>query len=352
MADFQPFNLGSVLQTAEAIKAARSQSTTDRLREQYLGEQIQSARADRERQQRQDDLVLGKQKAQQVYTSMQYAMESPNPKNFIEQNYPELVSNLTKNGVQWETLDDNAVKQMAQGIMSKAGAEIGVGPGNLTERQKLEMQGQLEDKRIAGQQQFQRGMQEDQQQFTAGENRLNREATAARQDQEREKSLEKMTQSLRKEFRGLPTVKSYESALPIIESARNAPDTPAGDLQIVYSVGKALDPDSVVREGELQLTQNATPFLQRAIGKARAELKGKGRLTPQTRADLMSMLDQRMAGYQQAYQRDYDQYSKYATEQGLTAEQIVGTPPVSAFGQGPAAADFIYVPGKGLQPAR
>jgi len=37
MADFRPFDLGSVLQTAEAIKASRAQATTDRLREQYLG---------------------------------------------------------------------------------------------------------------------------------------------------------------------------------------------------------------------------------------------------------------------------------------------------------------------------
>jgi len=153
----------------------------------------------------------------------------------------------------------------------------------------------------------------------------------------------KSIQQLRKEFRSLPTVKAYESALPIVESVKNAPDTPAGDLQVVYSVGKALDPDSVVREGELQLTQNATPFLQQIVGKARAEIRGKGRLTPQTRRDLVDMLKQRIQGYQQAYTRDYDQYAQYATETGVDASSVVGTRPESAFTQPAATEDPLGI---------
>lgn len=190
MADFQPFNLGQVLQTAEAIKASRAQATTDRLREQYLGEQIQASRDSRARQQRLDDITLGKEKATQVYTSMQYVMQSPNPKNFVEQNFPDLVTNLTKNGVQWETLDDNAVKQMAQGIMAKAGAEAGVAPGNLSEREKFDLQSQLEDKRMAGQQQFQRSQQEDQQRFAADQQSRQQQFTAGQAEGTRQSQLE------------------------------------------------------------------------------------------------------------------------------------------------------------------
>lgn len=354
MADFQPFNLGQVLQTAEAIKAARSQSTTDRLREQYLGEQIQSARDTRDRQSKLDQMTFGKERAAQEYSRAGYILQSQNPKNLIESTFPELQQTIVNAGADWASVSDDQLKEAARQIQAKAGAEAGIQPGGLTEREKFDMETSRSKEQADAQQTFQRSQQEDQQRFTAGQNDLTRQADTARLDAQEAKNRERLTQGIRKEFRSLPTVKSYEAALPIIESAKNAPDTPAGDLQIVYSVGKALDPDSVVREGELQLTQNATPFLQRAIGKARAETKGKGRLTPQTRADLMNMLNQRMAGYEQAYQRDYDQYSKYATDQGVTAEQVVGTRPSSAFNQ-PAsggAADFIYVPGKGLQPAR
>lgn len=123
---FETFDLGRVIQTAEAIKGMRAQSTTDRLREQFLGEQIETMRTGRERQQRMDEITLGKEKATQVHASMQHVLQAPNPKNFIEQNFPELVTNLQKNGVPWENLDDNAVKQMAQGISAKAAVEAGI----------------------------------------------------------------------------------------------------------------------------------------------------------------------------------------------------------------------------------
>jgi hypothetical protein len=128
MAEFQPFNLGQVFATAEGIKQARAQATSDRLREQYMGEQITGMREQRDRQKRLDDVTLGKEKATQVFTMMQYASQSPNPKNFLESNAPELVKNLQANGVDWATVDDSTVKRMVQGIMAKAGAEIGQGP--------------------------------------------------------------------------------------------------------------------------------------------------------------------------------------------------------------------------------
>jgi hypothetical protein len=164
-------------------------------------------------------------------------------------------------------------------------------------------------------------------QLAADTARAGQEATAG-------KSARRDTAGLRKEYRGLQSVKDYEASLPIVESARGAPDTPAGDLQVIYSVGKVLDPNSVVREGELELTQNATPFLQKVIGKARAELSGQGRLTPQTRKDLVQMLDQRVQGYQQAFSRDYDTYGQYARDIGADPAQIVGTRPETAFTAG------------------
>lgn len=49
---FQPFNLGQVLQTAEAIKGARRQSTTDLLQQRYMAQdaELKAARESREAQ--------------------------------------------------------------------------------------------------------------------------------------------------------------------------------------------------------------------------------------------------------------------------------------------------------------
>jgi hypothetical protein len=128
MAEFQPFNLGQVFATAEGIKAARSQATTDRLREQYLGEQITGMREGRERQKQVDEITFGKERAGETYRKAQYVMQAPNPKNFVEQNFPEFIAEAQKHGVQWETVTDDSVKQMAQSVMAKAGAEAGIGP--------------------------------------------------------------------------------------------------------------------------------------------------------------------------------------------------------------------------------
>src|SRR5690349_17869853 len=103
MADFQPFNLGQVLQTAEAIKASRAQSTTDRLREQYLGEQLQGMRADRARQERIDQITFGKQKAAEAYNRITRILQSPSPKDYIAQAEPELAAQLQSGGIDWAT---------------------------------------------------------------------------------------------------------------------------------------------------------------------------------------------------------------------------------------------------------
>lgn len=180
-----------------------------------------------------------------------------------------------------------------------------------------------------------------QREFTARENAATRanalqvaEGRIGAQEQkaasQADNTAKQASAKLRKEFRGLQSVKDYEATLPLIESAKKAPDTRQGDLQLIYTVGKVLDPGSVVREGELKLTAGAAPFLQQLAGKLRGEF-GKGRLTPQTRAELIDALEQRQSGYRDAYTRDFDTYSQYATDSGADPFAIVGNRPETAY---------------------
>ena len=141
----------------------------------------------------------------------------------------------------------------------------------------------------------------------------------------------KNTQPLRKEFRSLQSVKDYEAVLPLLHSARTAPDTPAGDLQLIYTVGKILDPGSVVREGELQLTQNAQPWFSKMVGQAHKQIKSEGSLPPETRQQFIEMLEERVNGYKQAYDKDFQQYSEYAAELNVDPGHIVGKHADSAY---------------------
>lgn len=151
----------------------------------------------------------------------------------------------------------------------------------------------------------------------------------------------KASQQLRKEFRGLQSVKDYETALPLIQSAATAPDNGYGDLQLIYSVGKILDPGSVVREGELALTMAAGSPLQRIIGSTRFTTEQGGRLTPQQREQIMGMLQERVGAYKQAYERDFNQYAEYAQEAGFDPTMVVGSHAESAYAQPPQATKEI-----------
>lgn len=343
---FEPFDLGKVLMTATALKGARQDAENDKLRLAYLGDQVQL-------QKQQQATEMDARTARTHFLANQAIASSPDPIAAAKQLAPESITAFeAAHGTgSFGQLTPDQVRELAKFASEKAAATAGI---NLQPDANTIFAANARlaaDTQNFGQQVQLSGIQHDQ--------RLGEiAATGAQARQTAEVGLPakqaKSVQQLRKEFRGLQTVKDYEAVLPLIQSAKTAPDTPQGDLQLIYTVGKILDPGSVVREGELQLTSSAAPFLQQIIGRARKET-GKGRLTPDTRADMLNMLQQRVQGYEQAYTRDFDQYAQYAKESAVDPTSVVGSRPESAFGkQQPASGgvDFIYVPGKGLQPSR
>jgi hypothetical protein len=125
MAEFRTFDLGQVIQTAEAIKGMRRHSATEALRDQYFGEQIAGMKADRESKQRAEQVVLGKEKANQIAIKTAQILRVPNPKNYVEQNEPVLVKALTEMGFDWMAADDNAVRQQVSAMQNRAHQELG-----------------------------------------------------------------------------------------------------------------------------------------------------------------------------------------------------------------------------------
>lgn len=126
---------------------------------------------------------------------------------------------------------------------------------------------------------------------------------------------------IRKEFNSLPEVKAYKAVVPIIESVKKAKDDPAGDLALVYGVGKVLDPDSVVREGEMTLVLKSGSILERVLGSARVNF-GKGRLSPAMRQRLIGMLQQRADEYRGQYDGARKTYEGVAKQRGYDPSQI------------------------------
>lgn len=126
---------------------------------------------------------------------------------------------------------------------------------------------------------------------------------------------------LRKEYNDLPEVKNWSSAKVIIDSVQNSPDTKAGDLDLIYAVGKVLDPASVIREGEMVLVTKAASPAQQIKGYFN-QLRGRGQLTPEQRAELRAMMANRFASLERARDAAAEPYYKQAQMYRLPMDQV------------------------------
>jgi hypothetical protein len=137
-------------------------------------------------------------------------------------------------------------------------------------------------------------------------------------------------QGLRQEFNNLPEVKSYSVALQSLGTALKAPDTPQGDLSIIYSYAKAADPGSVVREGEMDMATATASLPQKFQADAARLTQGK-RLPPQVRTGLIETMRQSVSGMRQVYDQQRGRYSALAQQNGFNPAEIVGKPLYDAY---------------------
>ena len=133
----------------------------------------------------------------------------------------------------------------------------------------------------------------------------------------------KNEQELRKEFENLPEVKSYKKAYPAYASIKDAAsrNTPQSDINIVYGVAKLYDPDSVVREGEYGTIANSQAIPEWLKGAAQ-RLAGGGRLTAETRRQIMTEANGRIQSYQAEHDKARASYEGIATRRGINPANV------------------------------
>jgi ElaB/YqjD/DUF883 family membrane-anchored ribosome-binding protein len=92
---------------------------------------------------------------------------------------------------------------------------------------------------------------------------------------------------LNKQWRDHPvrkrTDKAEEAYSRFESSLKNAPRGGFTDINIIYSFIKALDPDSVVRPGEVDLSQSALPGLQAIADRVKGFIGKTGSVLPDDR---------------------------------------------------------------------
>jgi hypothetical protein len=137
-------------------------------------------------------------------------------------------------------------------------------------------------------------------------------------------------QGLRQEYNNLPEVKNYSVALQSLGTALKAPDSPQGDLAVIYAYAKAADPGSVVREGEMDMA-NATASLPQQYQAAAQRLTQGKRLPPEVRTGLIETMRQSVGGMRQVYDQQRGRYSSLAQQSGFNPDEIVGKPLYDAY---------------------
>lgn len=132
--------------------------------------------------------------------------------------------------------------------------------------------------------------------------------------------------NLRKEVQQLPSYKNLQQAAPIYRSMFDTAgrNTKASDLNLVYGLGKIMDPTSVVREGEMIMVKNSAGMSEQLMGAINA-LNGGAALTSETRQALMQEAYSRMDTYRQQFDQDMGQYRGIVGRRGFNADDVIPT---------------------------
>lgn len=130
--------------------------------------------------------------------------------------------------------------------------------------------------------------------------------------------------SLRKEVQNLPSYKNLAQAAPIYDAMRATAgtDSKASDLNLVYGLGKIMDPGSVVREGEMIMVKNTASLPDWLIGAANS-LNGGQALTPETRAAILKEAHNRVTSYKGIYDKDVEQYTGIAKRRRMDPQDVI-----------------------------
>lgn len=135
----------------------------------------------------------------------------------------------------------------------------------------------------------------------------------------------KREKDLRSEFQSqikpiIDVSNSYEKALKASQS-----DTAQGDIALIFSFMKILDPDSAVRESEYATAENAASIPDR-VKNIFNRTKDGTRLTAAQRANIMAEIGNSYEPYRKQYQQHIGMYSELASKYGLDPEKVTVVP--------------------------
>ena len=134
-------------------------------------------------------------------------------------------------------------------------------------------------------------------------------------------------QSLADDFRmeqGVKDASGIASAVATVRGALSNP-SPQGDLAAIYALVKLYDPGSVVREGEISLTQSAASLPEQVRRLYQGWVSGK-KLTPEMRANLASVANSIVQERQVQVNPILQRYGQRARQWGADSAAVAPNP--------------------------
>ncbi len=113
-------------------------------------------------------------------------------------------------------------------------------------------------------------------------------------------------------FKSEPVIQNFavvQDGYNFANSISNTTKNPADDQALIYSLAKALDPNSVVREGEYATAQKYSQSWINAFGKEVSQaINGTGFLSETARQNIKKTIQQKYQSSKQSYENLYNQY--------------------------------------------
>jgi hypothetical protein len=113
------------------------------------------------------------------------------------------------------------------------------------------------------------------------------------------------------QFQNSPIVQNYNTigeGYKFASSLSNSTKNPADDQALIYALAKALDPGSVVREGEYATVQKYAQSMTQSYGKSITQaLSGTGFLSQDARNNIKKTIESRFKAAESSYQNLYNE---------------------------------------------
>ena len=141
-------------------------------------------------------------------------------------------------------------------------------------------------------------------------------------------SNRKAEADFRKEFDGLPEVKTFKTARQQFNTLRDLGTkknpTAQDDIALIFSYMKTLDPLSVVRKGEFAQAQNAAGVPENIRNAYNKAINGT-RLNPEQRRNMVRTAYRNYVNYRDAYNTAAESYRGYARDNGINPDRVART---------------------------